>query len=135
MAGKMMFVIMHGGGTERGGSRVSRGSRAAMREDQYDFPVSTPPAVRRLIDAGGGQSVQQELSFPDKLNLYSTGTKFWSRGPNEQRVELIAPGGRTDERAWPAIAHNLNVLVGRFNPDTNKFEPLMPQKAPAEPAK
>lgn len=135
MAGKI-FIIGHKA-AERGGSRISNGSRAAMREDENDFPVSTPPAVRRLIDAGNFRPRKQGLSLPDKINLYSTGTRFWSPGPNGQMVELIATGGRIDEKAGPAIIHNLNTLVGRFNPATNKFEPIVtqtkdrPQTAPA----
>lgn len=139
MAGAVYIIA--NSSKERDSSGLPHSRRAAMREDENDFPVSTPPAVRRLIDAGNSRPRKHGLSLPDKINLYSTGTKFWSPGPNGQMVELIATGGRIDEKAGPAIIHNLNTLVGKFNPAENKFEPIViqtkdrPQETPARSAK
>lgn len=89
MAGAM-FIIGHRP-AEKGGSVAER------REEQFDFPVSTPPALRGQI-------------YPRKRER-QFGESYVVGGSNGlPQVTLVATGGRIDNKAMEKVEVNLQAM-------------------------
>ena len=119
-----MGIIGHSA-TERGGSVGGYNNRAAMREDMHDFPVSTPPRLRELIN-------------PKRLRPFGS-TRVINGGNGMPPVTVFETQGQVDYTAMGFVESNLKAMgiidaQGHFTVFPTKIE-VHPQGIPTGPAK